>query len=108
MEQAEKEADVIIWDGGNNDTSFYKPDVTITVADPLRAGHEVSYYPGEINFRLADMILINKVDSADAKDVATVVSNAKKFNRIFFCRSFIKSELIIVIPGLNVKSCYFF
>jgi len=80
LEQAEKEADVIIWDGGNNDTSFYKPDVTITVADPLRAGHEVSYYPGEINFRLADMILINKVDSADAKDVATVVSNAKKFN----------------------------
>src|SRR3989344_3145384 len=80
LEQAEKEADVIIWDGGNNDTSFYKPDVTITVADPLRAGHEVSYYPGEINFRLADMILINKVDSADAEDVATVVSNAKKFN----------------------------
>lgn len=80
LKQAEKEADVIIWDGGNNDTSFYKPDVTITVADPLRPGHEASYYPGEINFRLADMIVVNKIDSA-ARDAITQVENsAKKLN----------------------------
>lgn len=80
LKEAEKEADVIIWDGGNNDTSFYKPDLTITVADPMRPGHEISYYPGEVNFRLADVIVINKVDSANAKDIETVFRNAKIFN----------------------------
>jgi len=80
LQSAEKEADIIIWDGGNNDTPFYKPDLTITVADPLRPGHEISYYPGEINFCSADIIVINKVDSASAKNVETVVRNAKKFN----------------------------
>jgi len=64
LRQAEQEADVILWDGGNNDFSFYVPDLTITVADPLRAGNEVSFYPGEVSLRTADVIVINKIDSA--------------------------------------------
>src|SRR3989304_4294214 len=64
LRQAEKEADVIVWDGGNNDMSFYKPDLTITVVDPHRPGHEINYYPGTTNVRLADVIVVNKVDSA--------------------------------------------
>lgn len=80
LREAEKEADVIVWDGGNNDTSFYKSDLTIVVADPWRPGHELQYYPGEINFRLADVIVINKVDSAKAKDVKTVECNAAEVN----------------------------
>lgn len=72
IRQAEKEADVILWDGGNNDFAFYKPDLTITVLDPLRAGHELSYYPGEVNLRLADAVVINKVDSASREDVVRV------------------------------------
>jgi predicted GTPase len=72
LSEAEKEADVIVWDGGNNDTSFYKPDLYIVIADPLRPGHEVSYYPGETNLRLADVVIINKIDSADRKNVESV------------------------------------
>jgi len=64
LDEAEKEADIIIWDGGNNDFSFYKPDLLITLADPHRPGHEVSYYPGEVNVRTADVIIINKVNTA--------------------------------------------
>ncbi len=77
---AEKEADVVIWDGGNNDLPFYKPDLWITVADPLRAGHEVSYYPGEANFRSADVIVINKVNTATAAAVDEVARNAALCN----------------------------
>lgn len=77
---AEKEADVILWDGGNNDLPFYKPDLLITVADPHRPGHEVAYYPGETNFRLADVILINKVNTAKPADIETVEANAKRIN----------------------------
>jgi predicted GTPase len=80
LKQAEKEADILVWDGGNNDTAFYKPNLTITVADPLRPGHEISYYPGEINFRLADVIIINKTDSAKPKDIQTIINNAKLIN----------------------------
>ena len=80
LRQAEQEADVVIWDGGNNDTSFYRPDLTITVADPLRPGHEAGYYPGEVNFRLADIIVINKIDAARPEDVEAVAANAKKYN----------------------------
>lgn len=65
LKRAEKEADIIIWDGGNNDLPFYYPDLHIVVVDPHRAGHELKYYPGEANFRMADVILINKVDSAN-------------------------------------------
>ena len=80
LREAEKEADVIVWDGGNNDMSFYKADLTIIVADPLRPGHEVSYYPGEANVRLADVVVINKIDSADADDVDEVRWNIRETN----------------------------
>jgi len=80
LEQAEKEADVIIWDGGNNDTPFYKPDLWITVADPFRAGHELTYFPGTENFARADIVLINKISHADAADIAVVEKNASEVN----------------------------
>ncbi len=80
LREAEKEADVVIWDGGNNDFSFYKPDLYITVADPLRPGDEISYYPGEVNVRLADVVVINKVESADPYDVEEVRENIRSVN----------------------------
>ncbi|MBW2735062.1 MAG: GTPase [Deltaproteobacteria bacterium] len=80
LEQAEAEADVVIWDGGNNDTPFYKPDLWITVADPLRAGHELTYYPGATNFVGSDVIVINKAEVATAEEVALVEANAKAHN----------------------------
>jgi predicted GTPase len=80
LREAEKEADIIIWDGGNNDTSFYAPDLTITVVDPHRPGHEISYYPGQINLRLADVVVINKIDSAYPEDVEEVRKNIRKVN----------------------------
>jgi len=72
--------DVILWDGGNNDFPFYKPDLMVTVVDPHRPGHELSYYPGEATLRLADYVVINKMDSADAKDIQTVRENIAKVN----------------------------
>ncbi len=72
--------DVILWDGGNNDFSFYKPDLTITVADPHRPGHELSYYPGEVNLRMADAIVINKMDSASPEGIQTVRESISKVN----------------------------
>ncbi len=80
LRRAETEADVIIWDGGNNDFSFFAPDLLITVVDPLRPGHELRYYPGEVNFRMADVIVVNKVDTADLASVAEVVANAHTVN----------------------------
>ncbi len=80
LRRAEKEADIILWDGGNNDFSFYKPDLQIVVTDPHRAGHELLYYPGETNFRMADILIINKVDSASPKNVKTIEANAAQFN----------------------------
>ncbi len=80
LRQAEKEADVILWDGGNNDTSFYRPDLSITVLDPHRAGHELGYYPGEVNFRSADVLIINKVDTADPDGIKTVRQNIALHN----------------------------
>jgi predicted GTPase len=82
LKEAEKEGDVVLWDGGNNDLPFYKPDLTICVADPLRAGHETGYYPGHTNFLRADVIVINKVDSASLDQVnalrrAIAASNPK-------------------------------
>ena len=72
--------DVILWDGGNNDFSFYTPDLMVTVVDPLRPGHEVSYYPGEVSLRTADVVVINKIDSADYKDIITVRENIRSVN----------------------------
>ena len=80
LREAEKEADVILWDGGNNDFSFYKPDVYITVLDPHRAGHETTYYPSEVNLRAADVLIVNKIDSADKADVEAVIKTAEEIN----------------------------
>lgn len=83
LREAEKDpsgCDVILWDGGNNDFSFYKPDLTITVADPHRPGNEVSYYPGEVNLRMADVVVINKMDSAAPEGVQIVRDNIRKCN----------------------------
>jgi predicted GTPase len=70
LERAEHDVDIVVWDGGNNDLPFYEPDVHITVADPLRVGHETAYHPGETNLRMADVVVINKIDSANPEDVA--------------------------------------
>ncbi len=80
LRQAEKEADIIVWDGGNNDIPFYHTDMHIVVADSHRPGHELTYHPGETNLRMADVIIINKVDTADPINVATVRKNAKTVN----------------------------
>ena len=80
LAQAEQEADVIVWDGGNNDTPFYKPDLWIVVADPYRPGHELEYFPGTENFARADIVLINKVGHADPEDIAAIEANAGKIN----------------------------
>lgn len=74
LEQAEKEAEIVVWDGGNNDTPFYRPDVHIVIFDPHRPGHELSYYPGEVNMRMAHIAVVNKVDSAPAEAVERVRS----------------------------------
>ena len=78
--EAEKEADIILWDGGNNDFPFYHTDLHITMVDPLRPGHELNYHPGEANLRMADVVIINKVDSADASDIDMVRDNIEKVN----------------------------
>ena len=80
LRQAEREADIIVWDGGNNDLPFYEPDLYIVVADPHRPGHETSYHPGETNLRAADVVVINKVDTADIDGVATVRENVMAVN----------------------------
>ncbi len=80
LREAEKEADVIVWDGGNNDMSFYKPDLNIVVVDPLRPGHEIAYYPGEVNLRMADVIVVNKIDSAYPEDIEHVLDNVREYN----------------------------
>ena len=80
LREAEKEADVVVWDGGNNDLPFYKPDLHIVVADPHRAGHELSYYPGESNLRAADIVVLNKIDTADLANIAKVRENVRQAN----------------------------
>ena len=80
LRQAETEADVILWDGGNNDAPFIKPDLLIVVADPLRAGNELTYYPGETVARMADVLVINKVNSAKKEDVERVVAGLRQIN----------------------------
>jgi predicted GTPase len=80
LEEAEKEADIILWDGGNNDFPFYTPDVWITVTDPHRLGHETTYYPGYTNLLASDIVIVNKVDTADIKDVETLVRTIQREN----------------------------
>ncbi len=88
--EAEREAEVILWDGGNNDTPFYRPDLHLTLLDPHRPGHELSYYPGETNFLMADLLIVNKVETAEPADVARVLESARLHNpraRVVQCRS---------------------
>jgi predicted GTPase len=80
LEQAQQECDVLLWDGGNNDLPFYDPDVHVVVADPLRAGHETRYHPGEANLRMADVIVVNKMDSASAEQVEALLGTIREVN----------------------------
>jgi len=80
LRQAEKEADVVLWDGGNNDLPFFQPDLHIVVTDPHRAGHELRYHPGEANLRMADVVVINKIDTANLADIAAVRENVMATN----------------------------
>ena len=105
IREAEKEADVILWDGGNNDMPFYKPDLAIVVTDPHRPGHELAYYPGETNLMMADAVVINKVDTADPKGVDTVRNNIQNVNSdavIIECASPITVENSDLIAGKKV------
>ena len=105
IRQAEKEADVIVWDGGNNDMPFYKSDLIITVADPHRPGHELSYYPGTSNLYLADVVVINKIDSAKRENIDFVRRNIQSVNpsaTIVEAYSPISVEDEIVIRGKRV------
>lgn len=109
LREAEKEADVILWDGGNNDTPFYKPNLHITLLDPHRAGHEMTYYPGQTNFLLADLLIINKVQTADPVKVEEVAERCRRHNpraRVIRCASRItvdKPELIAGKRALVVE-----
>jgi predicted GTPase len=80
LDKAQQEADILVWDGGNNDFSFYQSDLHIVLVDPLRAGHEISYFPGEANLNMADCVIINKIDSATLEEVAAVKINITKNN----------------------------
>jgi predicted GTPase len=80
LHKAEDESDVIVWDGGNNDFPFYRPDLLVTVVDPLRPGHELEYHPGEINLRMADVVVINKIDVSNPRDVTLVMANVRRVN----------------------------
>ncbi len=105
LREAEKEADVIVWDGGNNDTSFYRPDLTITVADPHRPGHEVSYYAGMTNVLLADVVVINKVESAVRENVDEVRRSVMAVNpnaKIIEAASPVTAEDESIIRGKKV------
>ena len=98
LRKAENEADIIIWDGGNNDLPFYKPDVHITLVDPHRPGHEVTFYPGETNLILADIIIISKEEYADAENIIKVKENIKKTNPN---ASIIDASLHITVENLE-------
>jgi predicted GTPase len=105
LKEAEKEAEVIVWDGGNNDFSFYVSDLKIVVADPLRPGHERLYHPGQTNSRMADVLIINKVDTASREQVETVRRSLECLNPnalIIEARSTIKAENLDAIKGKRV------
>ncbi len=105
LRTAEKEADVILWDGGNNDMAFYRPTLYIVVADPHRPGHEVKYHPGETNVRMADVVVINKVGTARPEDVETVENNIRRINpkaRIIRAQSPVTVEDPALIQGKRV------
>jgi predicted GTPase len=105
VKKAEEEADVLLWDGGNNDLPFIRPDLEVVVLDPLRPGHELSYHPGEANARRADLAVINKVDTADTEAVMQVEENVRKLNpnaRIIHTASRVRSDNPERIRGKRV------
>jgi len=105
LRRAEEEADVILWDGGNNDISFFRADLYITVVDPHRAGHEVRYHPGETNLRLADVVIVNKVDTAEPAWIAEVEANVARVNpraRVIRAASPIRADDPTVLAGKRV------
>ncbi len=105
LREAEKEADVIVWDGGNNDMSFYQSDLTIVVTDPHRPGHEISYYPGAVNLRLANVVIINKVETAPRENIDIVRKNIVATNpgaTVIEAASPIKVEDVSVIRDKRV------
>jgi predicted GTPase len=105
LKEAEKEAEVILWDGGNNDTPFFNPDLYITLLDPHRPGHELTYYPGETNFLLADLLIVNKVQTAEPENVQRVLDNCRRYNpdaRVVQCRSKIVVDDPELIRGKRV------
>ena len=102
LRRAEEEADVILWDGGNNDTPFIRPDLHVTLLDPHRAGHETRYYPGETNFLMADLLVVNKVDSADPRKLEEVLASCARHNpeaRVVLCRSRITIDQPELVRG---------
>jgi predicted GTPase len=102
LRQAEEEAEVILWDGGNNDTPFYKPDLHIVLLDPHRAGHELTYYPGETNLRMGGLLIVNKVNTADPANVEKVLESCRRHNpdaRVIQCRSMIRLENPELVRG---------
>ncbi len=105
LKKAEEEADIILWDGGNNDIPFYWSDLAIVVVDPHRPGHELLYYPGETNFRMADVIVVNKMDTADKENVSIILKNIQKYNpksKIIKANSMIKVKDKQEISGKKV------
>lgn len=105
LRAAEKEADVILWDGGNNDFPFFKPNLNIVVADPFRVGHELTYHPGETNLRVADIVIINKVNTAPARNVAALRQNIRSVNKtakIIEAASVIAADKPALILGKRV------
>jgi predicted GTPase len=105
LERAEQEADILLWDGGNNDFPFYRPDLWITVADAHRPGHETSYHPGETNFRAADIVLIHKVNTAQPQAVAAIRANAERLNpqaRVLLAATEVTAEDPAAIRGRRV------
>ncbi|RMH04923.1 MAG: GTPase [Planctomycetota bacterium] len=102
LREAEQEADIILWDGGNNDTSFYRPDLQITLVDPHRAGDELTYFPGYTNLLLADLLIVNKVQTAPPDQVEQAVANCKRHNpraKVIQCASVITVEQPELIEG---------
>jgi predicted GTPase len=102
LRQAEQEAEVILWDGGNNDTPFYKPDLHITLVDPHRPGHELSYYPGETNLRMSGLLIVNKVNTADPANVEKVLESCRLTNpaaQVIQCRSAIRLDNPELVRG---------
>jgi len=105
LRRAEKEASIIIWDGGNNDVSFIKSDLYIVVVDPHRAGHELTYHPGETNLRMADVVIVNKIDSAKKPDIHQVIENAKSVNpkaKVILAKSTVTVDKPELIKGKSV------